>query len=94
METCYRNRRIGERDSKCVLLCCLAENWTEEGLLQYGCPHIADLLGQEYLGGEPSWEEYSASSARSLWRPIRRDRFHWIAAGLVWWAAGVVSRHF
>ena len=30
-----RERRIGER----ALLCCLAENWTEERQLQRGCPH-------------------------------------------------------
>jgi hypothetical protein len=33
----YRERRIGE--SKRVLMCCLAKNWTEEGELQCGCPH-------------------------------------------------------
>jgi hypothetical protein len=36
VETGYRERRIGES----VLSCCLAENWTEEGELQCGCPHI------------------------------------------------------
>jgi len=33
----YRERRIGERERE--LLCCLTENWTEEGELQCGCPH-------------------------------------------------------
>jgi hypothetical protein len=33
-----RQKDRRERESVCVLLCCLAENWTEEGQLQCGCP--------------------------------------------------------
>jgi len=32
-----RDTRKRERES--VLMCSLAENWTEEGELQCGCPH-------------------------------------------------------
>jgi len=41
VETGYRERSLGEREGEreSVLLCCLAENWTEEGELQCGCPH-------------------------------------------------------
>ena len=29
-----------ERERERVLSCCLAENWTEEGEQQCGCPHM------------------------------------------------------
>jgi len=45
--------RVRERDrdrekereitSVCLLLCCLAENWMEEGKLQCRCPHSVHL---------------------------------------------------
>jgi len=78
-----------------VLLCCLLENWMQEGELQCGCPHITPHpCGEEGLRVEPSWEAYIASSVSSLWRLSRRNTFRWIAAGLGWWAASVVTSPF
>jgi len=40
----YREGRIGERECVCVLLYRLAQNWTEEGELQCGCPHKSNPI--------------------------------------------------
>ena len=41
-----KDRRERERES--VLLCCLVENWTEEGELQCGCPHRCNIIEVKY----------------------------------------------
>ena len=72
----------------------LADHWTEEGELQCGCPHITQPRGEVDLCDEPSWEAHSVSWTSSLWRLSRRYSFHRIAAGMGWWAAGVVLNPF
>ena len=48
--------RLTEIRYKRVLLCCLAQNWTEEGELQCECPHITLPPEEEALSGEPGLE--------------------------------------
>jgi hypothetical protein len=50
--------------------------------------------GEKSLGGETSWEVYSAPGACSPWTLSQcYDWFCWSAAGLGWWAAGFESQY-